>query len=685
MQDQAETASEPRKWRSPFASLRPRALTPYIVAGAVILIAAAGLRFYGLTAEGLSYDEARAANNSRGALGDVLPNTRYENSSPILYPLALWAIQKVESSPFSVRAAPAAASVLTVAAILFLLPRVGMSRRAALIAAILAASSIPAIENAKDAREYSIDALAAALTIFALLRYLKGGGNKTLSAALFVGPLLQYGLVLFGAATLATAFLHPQPPSAARSPRGAVGWLRRRTPLIPPIACFAAGCAISYALTVRHHRDIFGSGHYLSELFYQGAYGDAGAILQFSASGIWGLLTYHMPESVAAAALSCAALVPAASIYRRRLSAVALLTLLAVGIALFAGIVRFYPFGEGRQTLYLGPALFLAAGLAFSRTADELASAARWARPKLLSIARRAWLELKRRPWQTVSSLILIAGAGYAGAADLTRYDGDTRFILTRNIDEVLALVDERARPDDLVYTSRHFSPPAMFYHKEERDNWRYGDKVCEPSLSSGCVPEMLAAFAAAESANRIWIVHKSWETLPGDLCRPIFAAERIVEEGDARLLLVTNGGLALALLANGEDADDDIETRMMKRWERIVPDEPIITSYFDVYRMDAIDALIYARAPCAAADARGRFLLSVFPVHPGDVEDHMRDKGFSHNSLNFDFKDYGGVFGGTCVILQFLPEYPIAGIETGQWIPDGGGGVWNAKVSFAD
>ena len=232
--------SEPPK-RIPFSLLSRRALTPYIVAGALIIIAAAGLRFYGLTAEGLSYDEARAANNSRGALSEVLHNTRYENSSPILYPLALWAIQRVNSSPFSVRAAPATASVLTVAAILFLLPRVGMSRRAALVAAILAAASIPAIENAQDVREYSIDALAAALLVYGLLRYLKDGGMKPLSAALFVGPLLQYGLVLFGAATVAAAvFCPPPPPPPARilarcaSLSGVGLGVGRRSPCQPP-------------------------------------------------------------------------------------------------------------------------------------------------------------------------------------------------------------------------------------------------------------------------------------------------------------------------------------------------------------------------------------------------------------------------------------------------------------------
>ena len=636
-----------------------------------------------MTAEGLSYDEARAANNSRGALSDVLRNTRYENSSPILYPLALWAIQRVNSSPFSVRAAPAAASVLTVAAILFLLPKVGMSRRAALVAAILAAASIPAIENAKDAREYSIDALAAALIIYGLLRYLKDGGMKPLNAALFVGPLLQYGLVLFGAATIAAAVFSPAPPSA-RPPRGVWGWIRRRAALAVPAACFAAGCAVSYVLTVQHHRGIFGSGHYLSELFYQGEYADAGAVLRFAASAIWNLLTFHMPESVAAAALGCVALVLTASIYRRRLDAIPLLALLAVGFALFAGVVRFYPFGAGRQTIYLGPALFIAAGFAFSRSADELASIARWARPRLVSAARRAWREVARRPLPVVSALILIVGAGYASAEQLARYDGDTRFVLTRNIDEVIALLNERARPDDLVYTSRYFSPVAMFYNKGKPDNWHYGEKVCEPSLESGCFPEMLAAFAAAPSANRIWIVHKGWESLPEDLERPVFAAERVVDEHDARLVLIANGGMALALLANPEDADDDIETRMMKRWDRIVPDEPIIRSYFDVYRIDSANALIYAREPCAEPDTRGRFLLSVFPANQSDVEEQMRDKDLNHNSLNFDFQRHGAIFDRTCVILRYLPDYPIAAIETGQWIP-GESGVWNGKFSFED
>ena len=323
--------------------------------------------------------------------------------------------------------------------------------------------------------------------------------------------------------------------------------------------------------------------------------------------------------------------------------------------------------------MYLGPIVFLAAGFFLVRSADELASLARWGLPKLLAAARRAWGELKRRAWLAASLLILTAGAGYAVAAELSSYEGDTRFGETRNIDDVLALLDGMARPDDLVYTSRYLSPPAMFYHKEKRDNFHYGAEVCEPSLAAGCVPEMLTAFDAA-GASRIWIVHKGWETLPADIANPIFASERIVGEGDARLVLIANGRMASALLSNGEGADDDLETRILKRWERIVPDEPIISANYDVYLMNP--AMIYARKPCAEPDTRGSFLLSVFPVRQDDVTEHMRGKGFIHNSLNFGFRDYGAMVDGACVILRILPEYPIAAIETGQWIP-GEGGLW--------
>ena len=167
------------------------------------------LRLYDLPGHSISHDEAVAANNSSGALSEVIPNTRHDNSSPILYPLALYAVQKAESSPFSIRVVPAAASVLTIAALLFLLPRLGVSRGAALLAAMLTTFSVVAIEHAQDAREYSVDALVAVLMIAGLLWYLRDGRKALLCASLLIGPLLQYGLVLFGAAAIGAAMIHP--------------------------------------------------------------------------------------------------------------------------------------------------------------------------------------------------------------------------------------------------------------------------------------------------------------------------------------------------------------------------------------------------------------------------------------------------------------------------------------------
>ncbi len=180
-----------------------------------LLVVAAALRFHDLPGNSVWYDEAVAANNSSGALAEV-SNTRHRNSSPILYPLALWAVQKVDVSAFSIRVLPATASVLTVAALLFLLPRAGMNRWVAFLAALLATLSVAAIEHAQGAREYSIDALLATLMIAGLLWYLRHGRKALLCVLLFLAPLLQYGLVLFGIAVMGAAIVLPSDFGGAR-------------------------------------------------------------------------------------------------------------------------------------------------------------------------------------------------------------------------------------------------------------------------------------------------------------------------------------------------------------------------------------------------------------------------------------------------------------------------------------
>ena len=192
----------------------------WVVACVCLLVVAAGLRFYNLSGHALEFDEAVAAINSKDTLAEVVDNTRNGNSSPILHPLALWAVQKAQRSEFSARFISAAASALTVGALLFLMPRLGVPRRAAFLAGLLAAMSVVAIEHAQHVREYAAGALIAALLMAGLLRYLRDGGKGLLCAALFAGPLLQYGLVLFGAAALGIAVVAATPPPFICSRRG---------------------------------------------------------------------------------------------------------------------------------------------------------------------------------------------------------------------------------------------------------------------------------------------------------------------------------------------------------------------------------------------------------------------------------------------------------------------------------
>ena len=201
---------------------RDRKTRLYYAAGICLLVAAAGLRFHDLAERQLSFDDAATANYSRGTFSEVISNTRHHNSSPILYPLILYAVQKVESTIFSVRIVPATASLLTIALMLFLLPRLGVARGAAFLAALLATLSVEAIRHAQSVREYSIDALLALLMVAGLLRYLRDGRTALLCVFLFLAPLLQYGLVLFGAAVIGAAVVAPG-VSAKERPSGHPG------------------------------------------------------------------------------------------------------------------------------------------------------------------------------------------------------------------------------------------------------------------------------------------------------------------------------------------------------------------------------------------------------------------------------------------------------------------------------
>ena len=636
----------------------------YAVAGVCLLIVAVSLRFYNLSDHSLRFDEAKAALNAGGAFSEVLLYTRDSNTSPILYPLALWAVQKAASTDFSVRFVPAAGSALTVAALLFLMPRVGVARRTAFLAALLAALSAVAIEHAQDAREYSLDALCAVLMIAGLLQYRRNGGKALLCGALFVGPLLQYGLVLFGVAALGVALLAPPAASSASSAsaQAAVGggwrtgvaavWgrLRPRLGLLLPIGCFGAACALTWLLTARYQWTADARGGYslLAAYYYRGDF-DAAAMAEFAINRVWDLLIYHLPPIAAAAALVAVAVAQRF----RRFDAVALLCAFALGIALCASLTGAYPLGDIRQCLYLGPLIFLAVGGAFHSLGVDMAAAwrRRWVAPALTA---------------AVVGAIAVVGANDIRQRDV--YNSSENYIK-----RIFAILDERAQEGDAVYVSQWEVPLVTFYKKEKPDNYFYGRVVCWESSGRGCVSGVFAEmFGAFGDAPRIWMIHTASVETQKELSER--APEVRVEEA------VSRGWTTLHLITGHEKYAADVAESGLAMYETAT----LADADYNVY-IEGL-SLYYVKQPCAPSDTELRFFLH---IHPEDVNDlpagYHRGVGFYN--MDFDFHEHGLLTGNRCVIRHYLPEYPIDRIDTGQFIWDASTSaawnIWEVEIPF--
>ena len=104
----------------------------------------------------------------------------------------------------------------------------------------------------------------------------------------------------------------------------------------------------------------------------------------------------------------------------------------------------------------------------------------------------------------------------------------------------------------------------------------------------------------------------------------------------------------------------------------------PAAQAEFDVYIHDG--AMYYVKENCRREDAAPRFFRHFFPANPGDLPHYRRAYGFDNRS--FDFASRGGFFDGQCITQEPLPDYPIARIRTGQWLPDENRQLWQAEFT---
>ena len=663
--------------RAAFDRINPRKAGWYPIAALALLAAAAALRFYGLTDDGLRYDEAVAALNSRVDISELRHKTVVNNSSPMLYPLVSWAIQRVDSSVFSVRAPLAAASVGTIAVLLFALPRAGVGRKAAFFAALAATLSAVAIEHAQDAREYSADALAAALLITGALRYSRHGRRDLLCGALLAAPMIQYGLALFGTAILAAVALFPPRADAhfpsrergnARRPlqsreRGFAArirrWARARAGLWLPAVFFAAGCAFVYWTTLPRHLT---KGHlrtgYANHL-YAGEYGDPLSVLGFAASKIWETLGYHLPDGTAALGAAAFAGALAVSAWKRTPDAAAVICAFALGAAVLASVGGVYPLGEIRATVYLSPALFVGLGIGAARVADGVGAVVR------------------RRRAAFAAAVVIAVAIALAGADDLRRRNP---YQALNNWADVMSIIESDSRPGDLVYASGDVRAVAEFHRTRTRVPAFAAGASCAEPLNEGCVPTIAAAADGMGGAGRIWLLHYQERPLHKDLRNALASPKRLQPDKPIRLLLIDDESDVSTLTGDG-DAAARVGKALSDRFAALANLEPIVEGGFSVYADGG--SVIFAKSPCSEDDTLGRFALSAAPVNEDDLPERWRDSG--HASLNFDFAREGSIFGGKCLASVPLPGYPIGAVSAGQWgADDDGGASWSGAARFA-
>ena len=106
-----------------------------------------------------------------------------------------------------------------------------------------------------------------------------------------------------------------------------------------------------------------------------------------------------------------------------------------------------------------------------------------------------------------------------------------------------------------------------------------------------------------------------------------------------------------------------------------------LVRSNFDVY-LDG-DVLRYVQNPCSLEDSKAPFFLHVIPANVEDLPAHRRQYEF--DNLDFSFRQYRQDLGvdGSCEAAVALPEYAIAQVRTGQYLPNESR-IWGETFSLA-
>ena len=464
----------------------------YAICCALLIALAAGLRFYDLDGSTMRYDEGALMDFVAGTWEEMLEYVERYHSAPIGYPAILWLIQQLDASVVSARIAPATAGVLMVAAMALWLPAVGLARPAAFLAALIAALSPMLIEQAQDAREYGVDALVATLMIVGLLAWVRARQWWLLALTLFIAPLVQYGLVFFGIATLAAgALLAARDLPAASNLGGNLSqWLRAARHLWLPALAFAAACGWSYSLTaeVQMSRHDSGSpffGYWPYDADYQALFSADGAgamaVLAVISAKTWSFFATYTSALLAALVLPAIAF----AAFRRPAPAMAAVFVLggaSLVVAVIAAAMNVWPLGGFRTSMWLAPVTCVAFGCAIHAAAVAL-------------------------PQRHAMPALILAAAVITGAlAQQLREANPWQPAGRENLEVIAAALKAGATEADVIFVHYSMAPQMRFYRRAGRHDFPLAWD-CEGQWVAQSCFDAWHRFAQHQDVQRFWFI----------------------------------------------------------------------------------------------------------------------------------------------------------------------------------
>lgn len=333
----------------------------YLIISTFILLVTCILRFYNLGGNSLWLDEAIFANIPLTDFWSVIEYTRYKNSTPILLPYLYYLLGEGLRDPFLIRLPPAIFSVLSVGVILAL-PKAGVPRNVAILAALMLAIAPVQVFYAQEVREYSLSVLMSCFLIFSfsglIYRRKKTWLFLYLGVLLF-SPLTSYGVVFMALATVVTFTLISLNSFEVKLSSLLLPWL-----------ALLSGITISYHLTASNQMYVTDSWYLASFLPPEGMLEKIPWVTS-TALGWLGLSIENQralsaPVSLmlgGAIALLISVHVILTLIRTKRFNYVHmnlfLVLIILMSGAIVASLMRVYPFGGIRQHLYAAPLITL--------------------------------------------------------------------------------------------------------------------------------------------------------------------------------------------------------------------------------------------------------------------------------------------------------------------------------------